>query len=309
MNVEKLSDFSVKIGVSGADLKRRSINMHKINMDSPACKKLLQEIVQHAEVELDTSISAARINMEVVEGPDEHLEFIVSDLSSEDLSSQTGLENWSGKDPEIRKNLRTQPPAGVPQFILSRKNPQSAESEAQPPEGGGPGNIAEAILRRIMLDGLMSSILKGHGQQNERGGGMQPQDQDEALSEDELRQNTESVPELIDNRRKEIFGENYEEKGGIAVAAFPDYNTLYAFVREYGFGRKVKSRLYEYAGAFYLVLEIPAGAPEEFYSIDNCVPEYRGMLLPAAVALPVLTEHGKLIFAKRADAKIRESMN
>ena len=33
MNVEKLSDFSVKIGVSGADLKRRSINMHKINMD------------------------------------------------------------------------------------------------------------------------------------------------------------------------------------------------------------------------------------------------------------------------------------
>jgi len=309
MNVEKLSDFSVKIGVSGADLKRRSINMHKINMDSPACKKLLQEIVQHAEVELDTPISAARINMEVVEGPDEHLEFIVSDLSSEDLSSQTGPENWGVKDPENRKISRNQPPAGVPQFILSRKNNQSAENEAQPPEGNGSGSIAEAIIRRIMLDGLMSSVLKGHGQPNERGGGMLPPEQDEAAQDEDQRQGVDSISELIDSRRKEVFGEDFEENGGVAVVAFPDYNTLYSFVREYDLGRRVKSSLYEYAGAFYLVLDIPAAASEEFFAIDNCVPEYRGMILPAAAALPVLTEHGKLMFARRADVKIRESMN
>jgi negative regulator of genetic competence, sporulation and motility len=320
MKVEKLNENSVQIEFSAAEIAQRAINVRRLNIDAPAYKKLLRDLISHAEIELGASIGAVRVNTYQPDDP-AGLGFVLENITSAG-GAEAGVNDASGRRAEPAEAPKTKkdsaPLAGVPQKSAAKPAELSASGEVQPANGTSAAgmDLAEALMRKIMFDGLMSIQAAAAGAQNARkvrGRGERPQesvDDDIALSlpESNAGDEPDSLADTLDYRRQMLFGEDYKTQGGVAVVAFAIYDELYGYFREHrGFG-SIKSALYEYRDIFYAVLEAGPEQADKLELLDSTAGEFRGALVPGRSSLTVLREYGTVIFAKNAVRKIRASL-
>ncbi len=320
MKVEKLNDNSVQIEFSGTEMAQRAINVRRLNIDAPAYKKLMRDLISHAEIELGASIGTVRVNTYQPDDP-AGLGFVLENITSAGNNDKSavdapGRRTESAELPKAKKD--SAPLAGVPQKNAAKPAEMNASGEATP-ANGAPANgadLAEALMRKIMFDGLMSLQAAVSGAQNARRGRNRgernPQESEEEVAgipgTDQGADEPDTLADTLGYRRQMLFGENYKTEGGVAVAAFAVYDELYDYFREHrGFGT-LRSALYEYRDIFYVVLEAGPEQSAKLELLDDTAGEFRGALVPGLSALTLLNEYGTVIFAKGAVRKIRASL-
>ncbi|MBO5077558.1 MAG: adaptor protein MecA [Clostridia bacterium] len=320
MKVEKLNENSVQIEFSAAEIAQRAINVRRLTIDAPAYKKLLRDLISHAEIELGASIGAVRVNTYQPDDP-AGLGFVLENITSAGgteagVNDPPGRRTETAEAPKLKKD--SAPLAGVPQKSAAKPAELTASGEAQPANSANAAGIdlAEALMRKIMFDGLMSIQAAAAGAQNARRARGRGERQSESVDDDialpPLESNAgdepDSLADTLDYRRQMLFGEDYKTQGGVAVVAFAIYDELYEYFREHrGFGT-VKSALYEYRDIFYAVLEAGPEQADKLELLDNTAGEFRGALVPGRSSLTVLKEYATVIFAKNAVRKIRASL-
>lgn len=299
MKIEKLSDNSVQIELSLPEMEKRSLSIGKLNVDAPAYKKLVKDMVSLAEIELGFSISQVKVDTYIPENKDQ-IRFV--------------LEN-------IQTDEKTQPFAPVTVGDVPGNGAGIMSAEAgnanQNPNPGA--DLTAEILKRLMAEGI--ARLKSAGRSDAPGNdtsirelrektglkkGAAHTDED-APGEQEDARERRSIGSVLELRRRAFYGEDYRENGGTAVIAFASYNDLYAFLSQNSF-ENYRSDLYEYRGVFYLTVSVGKSNVQRLIAFDSLAGEYRGVIIPAAFSVPVLDEYGQLIFCKDAVKKVRASL-
>ena len=324
MKIEKLSNNSIQIDLSVDEMEKRSLSISKLNIDAPAYKELVQNMISYAEIELGYPISAVKVDSHVADDCSK-ISFVVESMRAEDIPAEgENVPQDQDSGNSGKKKIKEQPRPLSPVFkrIRPRQNEASAGSDIPTQENpGGKGfDLTAELMRRMMIDSYLfihASAMKAAMEKGESGvDGSELlkrlpdelNDTDTADTEDNSDQSRESLSKVFDMRRKMQFGEEYEENGGTGVIAFASYDDLYAFLKGNSGLENCRSKLYEYNGVFYL--QILAGKKSVFRlnAIDSLAAEYRGVCVPDSLVLPILEEYAEVVFERSAMKKIRESL-
>ncbi len=332
LKIVKLTENSIQVELSEPEMEKRSLNIGKLNEDAPAYKKLVEDMVSYAEIELGAPIGAYKVYSTVADN-NSKISFVLESVSPDEIPVD---QNSDFVKTQIIKETNKKKKEPVPSFTPAYgrnggRSSDSASGEANSAAGSGP-DIAAEFLRRMMIDGLLlmkSAILKETQNKNtdknydrsdgfDQSGdlvsgirklseGSEPDNGSDAENDapDALH---DGVAGIFDTRRRLQFGDNYEEEGGIGLIAFASYNDLYRFLKANSGLDSYRSKLFEYCGVFYLQMFVGKKHTFRLTAIDTLAPEYRGVCIPASIALPILEEYGEVVFDKSAIKKIRESL-
>ncbi|MBO4327095.1 MAG: adaptor protein MecA [Clostridia bacterium] len=326
MKIERLTDRSIQVELSVPEMEKRSLNIFKLNVDAPAYKKLVDDMVSYAEIELGLTINAVKVDSFVTDN-DSKIRFVLESIDSEDVPAVGGEDRGvsvSG-NPDQKKGNKEQNLSYSPVFSRVGGKPLEAASgnEAGAPGGGG-FDLAAELMRRMMIDGFLfmqASALKEAQEKGESGSdfkndflaGLRRLTDDESDEQDDADNERgdaprDSVSAVFEARRKIQFGENYEENGGEGIVAFPSYDDLYRFLKGNSGLDNSRSKLFEYAGVFYLLMTAGKKNAYRLTALDSLAAEYRGVCVPSSIVLPILEEYGEVVFERGAIRKIRESL-
>ena len=326
MKIEKLTDNSIRIELSGPEMEKRSLNIDKLNVDAPAYKKLMEDMLSYAEIELGFSIEAVKVNSYTADN-NSKISFVLESIAAEDIPKET--ENAGGGASSFSwKNRKNKEPAPQLSPVFSRTGKKAQDSASGEASSGSPGGIdlAAEFMRRMMIDGylfMQASAMKDAQEKNNGGSdrksdflvglrGIEANEDgfvDPDVDEDEGGESARTgAAAIFDTRRKFQFGDDYEENGGTGLVAFASYNDLYAFLKSNQELEFYRSKLYEYGGVFYLHVFVGKKHTYKLDAIDSLAAEYRGVCMPVSMALPILEEYGEVVFDKSAMKKIRESL-
>ncbi len=339
MIVEKLADNTVRIRLTAEELERRSLSIEAIDKLTaetydPAYGALVKTVVSLAELELGMTLGRISISREIdretnavsftVEGvdagpafdPDPQYADTRALTDAPQVPGQTGNEN--------RRHKKDLPLAGVGQKNPQKMQEDVAQGEVRIPSGSAAATIgsaiAEALFKKLMIDGLMNAAKNiGRGRRpdqpkqnlapDEPDASDFPFDDDQEQDSDAGRQGgRETLENALQYRREMLFGDSYERNGGTAVVSFGLYDELYDFVKNHPFLGKMRSSLYELRSVFYLVLEASRANAGLLTDIEAIAAEYKGILVPSRVTLPVLKEYGTKYFGASAVRLISASL-
>lgn len=322
MKIEKLTDNSIQIDLSVDEMEKRSLNISKLNIDAPAYKELVQNMISYAEIELGYPISAVKVDSHVADDCS-RISFVVESMRAEDIPAEgetVSQDKDAGNGGQKKIKEQSRPLSPVFKRIKPRQNEASAGSDipSQDNAGGKGFDLTAELMRRMMIDSYLfihASAMKAAMEKGEPAVDAdilkklpdELNDIDTADNE-ETDQSRESLSKVFDIRRKMQFGEEYEENGGTGIIAFASYDDLYAFLKGNSGLENCRSKLYEYNGVFYL--QILAGKKSVFRltALDSLAAEYRGVCVPDALTLPILEEYAEVVFERNAMKKIRESL-
>ncbi len=291
MKIEKLTDHSVKIEFSIPEMEKRSLNVNKLNVDAPAYKKLVEDMVSFAEIELGCKIGSASVQYKLSD-KEPVICFIVESV----ISNKNGAAGYNAPD-----NIRN-------------GSQEAQESPKQGLPGGNSIDLAAEFLGRVMMDSFLTFQalasksrsgldLDSSGEPELPGAPDLEEDQGEGGPGKEQM----SISAALEMRRKVLFGEGYRTEGGTGVVAFPTYNDLYGFVKS-NCPENTRSRLFEYRDVFYLVVFAGKKGAKKLVALDSLAGEYRGVVVPSEAAMMILAEYGETVFEKDAIRRVRESL-
>ncbi len=289
MKIEKLTDNSVKIEFSIPEMEKRSLNVDKLNVDAPAYKKLVADMVSFAEIELGCKIGSASVQYNISE-TEPKISFVI-----ENVINGKNAVNYNSADnskPAVQDNG-------------DRQNTSLKGMD-----------LAAEFIGRMMLDSFMAFqavASKGRSALGDNASDDQDiRDGEEIFDqgtgdEEGAKREPLSISEALEMRRCMLFGDDYKTAGGIGVIAFPSYGDLYAFLKGNSFDN-YRSKLIEYREVLYLIVFAGKTGAKRLAMLDSLAGEYRGVAVPSDSAAMILAEYGEPVFEKDAIKKVRESL-